>query len=164
MTHVRYIDKTTEYYASQGYEKPYQWAQHDEAPFTLLSKPLEELRVGLLTTSEIGVRFADGEDNPIVEEGFRSVYSIPTAIETERLYSRTSSYDSYATHLDDVNAYFPVDRMREAVADRRIGSMPARFYGAYNNYSKRKVLREEAPAALALAREDRIDAAVLVPV
>lgn len=33
-TPVRYIDKTRDYYLSQGYEKPYQWAQYDDVPFT----------------------------------------------------------------------------------------------------------------------------------
>jgi D-proline reductase (dithiol) PrdB len=165
MTYVRYIDKTTDYYLSQGYEKSYSWAQNESAPFTPLSKPLSESRVGLLTTSELAIEYdAAAEANPIVEEGFRDVYAIPADTPTERFYSRTSSYDSYATHLNDTNAYFPVDRMREAVAAGRIGATPARFYGAYNNYSKRKVIEQEGPAALAMCIEDQIDAAVLVPV
>ncbi|KDB64310.1 hypothetical protein AZ16_0859, partial [Bordetella bronchiseptica B18-5 (C3)] len=44
-TPVRYIDKTRDYYLSQGYEKPYQWAQYDDVPFTPLGKPLSECRV-----------------------------------------------------------------------------------------------------------------------
>ena len=54
--------------------------------------------------------------------------------------------------------------MREAVASGRIGSMPERLYGAYNNYSVRKVLEEEGPKALEYARNDGCDAVVLVPV
>ena len=38
--YVRYIDKTRAYYLSQGYEKPYAWANNASAPFTPLSKPL----------------------------------------------------------------------------------------------------------------------------
>jgi len=165
LDHVRYIDKTRDYYLSQGYEKSYDWARNDEVAFAPLDKPLSECKVGMLSTSELAVRYdAETEDNPITEEGFRGVYSIPADTPTERFYSRTSSFDAVATHLDDVNAYFPVDRLREAVASGRIGSIPDRLYGAYNNYSKRKVLEEEAPNALALAREDEIDALLLVPV
>ena len=31
--YVRYIDKTREYYLSQGYEKPYRWAHFEDIPF-----------------------------------------------------------------------------------------------------------------------------------
>ncbi len=165
MDHVRYIDRTTAYYRSQGYEKSYAWAQNDAVPFTPLSKPLAQSRVGLLSTSEIAIRFDPAtEQNPIVEQGFRAVYELPADVPTAKLYSRTASFDRYATHLEDVNAFFPVDCLREAVARGRIGSIPPRLYGAYNNYSQRKVLEEEAPKALALARSDEIDAAILVPV
>ncbi len=165
MDHVRYIDRTREDYLRQGYEKSYQWAHFDEVPFARLKKPLSECRVGLLGTSEVAVRFdADREANPINEEDFRGVYLIPGDTPTEKLYSRTLSFDRNATHLDDVNAFYPIDRLREAVADGRIGSMPERVYGAYNNYSQRKVLEQEAPKALAYAREDGLDAVILVPV
>ena len=165
MEYVRYIDRTREYYANQGYEKPYHWANHETVPFTPLTKPLTDCRLGLLSTSEIAIRFDETtEENPIREEGFRSLYMIASDTPTERLYSRTSSFDRNATTLDDVNAFFPVDRLREAVASGRIGAIPERLYGAYNNYSKRKVLEEEAPAALAACREDEVDAVLMIPV
>ena len=55
------------------------------------------------------------EEDPINEEDFRGVYQIPANVPTEKFYSRTKSFDRNATHLDDVNAYYPVDRMRERV-------------------------------------------------
>lgn len=165
MEHVRYIDRTRDYYLSQGYEKSYDWAHFDDVPFTPLKKPLSECRVGLLGTSEVAVHFdPETEENPIVEEHFRGVYSIPADTPTQKLYSRTLDFDRYATNLDDVNAFFPIDRMREALADGRFGSMPRRVYGAYNNYSKRKVLEEEGPTALEYCRADGVDAVIIVPI
>ena len=38
--------------------------------------------------------------------------------------------------------------------------MPERFYGAYNNYSIRKVQEEEGPKALEYARNDGVDAVI----
>ncbi len=32
MTHVRYIDKTRDYYRNEGYDTPYRWAHFDEIP------------------------------------------------------------------------------------------------------------------------------------
>ena len=165
MAYVRYIDRTTEDYLRQGYDNPYQWAHHETAPFTKLQKPLSDCKVGLIGTSEIAVRFdPETEDNPIVEEDFRGIYTIPADTPTEKFYSRTASFDRHATHLDDVNAYYPIDRLREAVADGRIGAMPDRVLGAYNNYSQRKVLEQEAPKALQFCREDGVDALIMVPV
>jgi D-proline reductase (dithiol) PrdB len=165
MEPVRYIDRTTDYYRSQGYDKSYAWARNETVPFTPLAKPLAQCRVGLLSTSEIAIRFDPAtEQNPITEEGFRAVYELPADTPTEKFYSRTASFDRYATHLEDVNAFFPIDRLREAVASGRIASMPPRLYGAYNNYSQRKVCEEEAPKALGMARADALDAAILVPV
>jgi D-proline reductase (dithiol) PrdB len=165
MEPVRYIDRTTDYYRSQGYDKAYAWARNETVPFTPLAKPLAQCRVGLLSTSEIAIRFDPAtEQNPITEEGFRAVYELPADTPTEKFYSRTASFDRYATHLEDVNAFFPIDRLREAVASGRIASMPPRLYGAYNNYSQRKVCEEEAPKALGMARADALDAAILVPV
>jgi len=165
MEPVRYIDRTREEYLRQGYDKPYEWAHFEDAPFARLAKPLSECRVGLIGTSEIAVRYdPETEENPVVEEGFRGVYAFSASTPTDRLYSRTSSFDRHATHLDDVNAYYPVDRLREAAADGRIGGIPDRLYGCYNNYSQRKAMTEEAPKALDLCREDGLDALILVPV
>ena len=165
MTHVRYIDKTRDYYLSQGYDKPYEWARHDTAPFTPLTKPLSDCKIGLLTTSEMAIRYdEETEENPIKEEGFRSVYAIPAEVPTDKLYCRTHSYDRYATTLDDVNSYYPVDRLQEALAAGRIGAISDQHVGCYNNYSVRKVLTDEAPKALALCHEQGIDALVMVPV
>lgn len=119
----------------------------------------------MIGTSEIAVRFdPESETDPIVKEDFRGIYSIPADMPTERFYSRTASFDRNATHLDDVNAYYPIDRMREAIAGGRVGSMPNRVYGAYNNYSQRKVLTQEAPKILEYCRKDGIEALIMAPV
>ena len=165
MEHVRYIDRTRDYYLRQGYKKSYEWAHFKGVPFTPLVKRLAECRIGLLGTSEVAVNYDEGnEENPIVEDHFRGVYSIPSNTPTKMLYSRTLDFDRNATKLDDVNAFYPVDRLREAVADGRIGSIPDRFYGAYNNYSQRKVLQEEGPTALNFCHEDGVDAVIIVPI
>ena len=57
MDHVRYIDRTREDYIRQGYDKPYEWANFADVPFTPLKKPLSQCRVGLIGTSEVAVRF-----------------------------------------------------------------------------------------------------------
>lgn len=162
--HVRYIDKTRAYYLAEGYEKPYAWASNPSAPFTPLRKPLADCTVALVSTSEIAVkgdpRF--GDDPEFRAKG--NVYAVPSDTPAAQLYSRTQSYDRYATTLDDPNAYFPVDRLHEAVAGGRIGKVAANCIGVYNAYSQRKTIERDAPEVLGQCRAMGVDVAILVPV
>ncbi|MGD9879997.1 MAG: hypothetical protein AB7F22_16885 [Reyranella sp.] len=162
--YVRYIDKTRAYYASQGYAKPYNWAHNEEAPFTPLAKPLAASTLALISTSEIAIqgdaRFAEDADTKAVG----NVYAIPSDTPSDRLYSRTQSYDRYATSLDDPNAYFPIDRLHEAQARGRIGRIAPHCLGVYNAYSQRKTTERDAPEVLGQCRAMAVDVALLVPV
>ena len=44
MDFIRYIEKTHEYYRSQGYDKTYNYAYNEDIPFVPLKKPLSECR------------------------------------------------------------------------------------------------------------------------
>lgn len=162
--YVRYIDKTREYYHSQGYEKAYQWAHFEEVPFTPLAKPLAESRVVLISTSEISIRgeeVAEDENQMGIVGG---VYSLPSDTPLDRLYSPSHSFDQAATTLEDVNAFYPVTHLHDAVADGRIADLTPRFHGVFNAYSQRRTRESDAPEVLARCREDGADVAVLVPV
>ena len=161
--HVRYIDKTRDYYAAEGYGKPYEWAHFDHIPFTpfaAVGKPLAQCRVGLVTTSEMARRGAlVGPDDPM-----RLVYSLSTGIGVDELYSRKAAYDRYATTLDDVDSYLPLTHLRRFVAEGRIAAVAPRFQTIYFEYSQRKTLTVDAPEIVKQMREDRVDVAVLTAV
>lgn len=166
---VNYIERTRDYYVSQGYEKPYQWAQFDDVPFTPLSKPLSECRVALVSTSDIAVRSpsgggAGGARDKTNENKVGSVYAVPTDTSTELLFSRQEHYDKAATHLDDVNTYFPVSRLIQAVASGRLGSIAPECYGVYTAYSQKQTIEQDAPEVLARCLNNEVDVAVMTPV
>jgi D-proline reductase (dithiol) PrdB len=161
--HVRYIDKTRTYYEAEGYGKPYQWAHFDDIPFTAFAavgKPLSECRVGVVTTSDIGSRASE----MVPDDPKRLVYSLPTDLPVDELYSRKSAYDRYATTLDDVDSYLPLTHLHRFVAEGRIGAVAPRFQMIYSEYSQRKTLSVDAPEILRQMREDRVDVAVLTAV
>ena len=162
--HVRYMDRTRDYYLSQGYDKPYEWAHHTDAPFTPLKKPLAESRVAIVSTSDVAIRAADGGRDRTNEFGVGNVYSLPSDTPVDLLYSRQEHYDQHATTLDDVNAYYPVERLQELVEQGRIGSLAPRFHGVYTGYSKRKTAEADAPEVLRRCIEDEVDVAVMTPV
>lgn len=166
MDYVRYIDKTREYYLAEGYDAPYRWAHFDDVPFAPLDKPLSECCVALVSTSDVAITATeeDGDEDPTHNFLTGSTYSIPTDIPVERLYSRQEHYDKYATHLDDVNTYFPVSRLYEFAATGRIGRIAPRAHGVYTQYSRRRTLENDGPEVLKRCREDGVDAVLATPV
>ena len=164
MTHVRYIDRTREYYLNQGYEKPYQWASFDEVPFTSLTKPLSECRVGLVSTSDIAIAAPGGGRDKSHEALVGNVYSLPSDTNPDLFFSRQEHFDQVATHLDDTNSYFPITRMHELAEQGRIGSVADRAHGVYTAYSHRKTTEVDAPEVVERLRQDGVDVAILTPV
>jgi D-proline reductase (dithiol) PrdB len=161
---VSYIDKSREYYAAQGFPRPYQWATHDGAPFTPLPKPLAECRIGLVTTATLLEGSGRGQSEPDPDDMPPGrVYAGPTDPPPDRLYTWNRSWDKEATHTEDLDSFFPVHRLQALVAEGRIGSLPPRFYGVPTDYSQRRTREVDAPEVLRLMREDGVDAAVLVP-
>ena len=73
------------------------------------------------------------------------------------------SWDKEATHTHDLDSFFPVHRLQEAVEAGRIGSLSPRFYGVPTEYSQRRTNEVDAPQLLEYLREDRVDVALLVP-
>lgn len=164
MAHVKYIDRTREYYLAQGYEKPYRWAHFEETPFAPLKKPLAQSRVTLISTSEIAVRSWDDRRTPLEKGAAPNVYTIPSDTPVGELYSQTFDFDKHATSLDDVDSFFPISRLREAVVEGRIGSVAPTLYGLYNAYSQRKTRETDAPEVLRMCRREEVDVAVMTPV
>jgi hypothetical protein len=155
---VSYIDKSREYYLAQGDGNPYRWAYHRDAPFAGLRTPLARARVGLVTTAAP----LDGEADPKPGSIPKVVFASPVEPPPARLYTRHHSWDKEATHTDDLDSFAPINRLREAAAAGRIGSLAPRFYGIPTEYSQRKTNEIDAPEVLRLCREDRVDAAILV--
>jgi hypothetical protein len=120
--------------------------------------------VALVSTSEIAIKAEAGFEDPTELGMVGSVYSIPSDTPIENLHSRTHSFDKHATHLDDVNSYFPITRLHEAVADGRLARVADRAHGVYNAYSQRRTSEVDAPEVLKRCREDGVDAVVMTPV
>ena len=151
---VRYIDRTRRYYEAQGFEKPYAWARFDDTPFTPPAKPVAESTLALVTTAALYDRQASDP---------RYVASGETAQPPERLFGNDLSWDKRATHLDDLNSYFPVDRLGELIEEGRLGGLTRRFHCVPTEYSQRRTMGKDAPDVLERCRQDGADIALLVP-
>ena len=151
---VGYMERSRLYYEAQGFEKAYRWATFDDVPFTPLTKPLSECRLGIVTTSATYARTS--MDTRAVDTG-------TTMPPPERLFADDLSWDKKATHLEDRESYFPILQLERAVDDGRLGSVSPRFYCVPTSYSHRESLTEDGPKIRELCREDDVDIALLVP-
>ena len=89
-TFVSYIDRTRGYYAAQGYDEPYAWARHTDAPFAPLPRALAHCRVGVVTTAS---PWQEQKSVDGVLRGAKQVYSLPADPPPERLYTDDLAWD-----------------------------------------------------------------------
>jgi len=133
MSHVRYIDKTREYYKAEGYDRAYEWAHFDTIPFrpfAELGKPLAQCRVGLVSSGDV-VR-CDVEPPP--DDPRRLVYSLPADLPVDRFQSRKAAYDRYATTLEDVDSFLPLTHLHRLAAEGVLGGVAARHGRSTGRY------------------------------
>ena len=157
---VSYIDRTREYYAAQGYEKPYRWACHSSVPFTRPTKPLSESRVTVVTTAS---PFKGQKAREGILRGDKEVWSGETRETPERLYTDDLAWDKESTHTDDVESFVPLGALRAFAEEGRIGSLAKRFHGVPTDYSQRRTIERDAPEIVSRCKEDEVDIALLVP-
>jgi len=162
---IPYMQRTRDYYLALGYGNRYRWAHFVEVPFTPLRTPLSRARVALITTAAPFQPEA-GEQGPGAPYNagakFYQVYSASTESQPDLRISHVG-YDRLHTSAADINTYFPLPRVKEAVTAGRIGALAPRFHGAPTNRSHRVTTETDAPELLRRCREDEVDAVVLVP-
>jgi hypothetical protein len=161
---IPYMQRTRDYYLALGYGNPYRWAHFDEVPFTPLRAPLSRTRVALITTAA-PYQPAAGNQEPGAPYNaaakFYQVYSIPAESVPDLRISHVG-YDRKHSSAADIHAYFPLARLKEAVAAGRIGALGPHVHGAPTNRSHRAT-ETDSEELLRRCREDGVDAVVLVP-
>ena len=129
--YIRYIDKTHEYYRSQGYDKTYNYACNEDIPFVRLKKPLTECRVTLVTTAQfllLDEKALPLEEPRMLGTNEMEVFTAPSDWPAERILSTSEDHDRYQTDMADVNAFFPVTRMQEFLEEGVFGSLSKNYY------------------------------------
>ena len=167
MDHIRYIEKTHEYYRGLGYDKTYNYAHNEDIPFSQLKKPLSDCRVTLVSTASFVLLDEKGvplEEPKMLGTNEMEVFTVPSDWPGDRIVSTSQDHDRYQTDMADVNAYFPITRLREFLEDGVIGSLSRNYYRTLPNYSHRKTTQVDGPEILRQCREDNVDVALLTPV
>jgi len=162
---IGYMKRTRDYYAAIGYTTPYRWAHYTSAPFQPLKKPLSQSRVAIITTAA-PFDPARGDQGPGAKYNggakFYSVYDGDTSQPHDLRISHIA-YDRTHTTATDSGTWFPLAQLKRLAAAGKIGEVAPHFFGAPTNRSHRVTIETDAPEILRRCRDDRVDAAVLVP-
>lgn len=157
-TFVRYMDRSRDFYAAQGYDRPYRWAHHEDVPFVRPTVERSAARVGIVTTTAMHRDDVDTDD-PSASGG---AFAAGTTPAPARMHTSHLEWDQETTHTDDVDTFLPLHRLAELAEAGRIGSVAPRYYGVPTLYSHRQTQRN-AEKVEAWAREDEVDVVLLVP-
>jgi len=147
---IGYMERTRLYYRALGYDNDYGWAHFPEVPFTPLTRPIAETRIGLVTTA------GPPGGYPRDAKGLRHVWSGAIDPPPQKLATDVA-WDRETTHTNDRASFLPIEVATE------LAMLTPRFHGVPTEYSHRKTLTEDAPEVLARLRDDGAQAAILVP-
>ena len=139
---VSYIDRSREYYAAQGYTRPYAWPHYDDVPFTPLHKAACRVPGGI---GDDRRETAKADRDRISALGAGAVRGDRRSPPPTRLFTDDLFWDKEATHTDDVDSFLPVNRLAEHAAGGRIGSASPRFYGVPTDYSQSRTIEQRRP-------------------
>ena len=155
---VGYMERTRLYYRALGYSNDYIWSHYDEVPFARLAKPLAQSRIALITTSSPTDRHNRDA------RGLKHVWSGAVATPPDRLYTNDLAWDKDSTHTDDRESFLPIAAAQALAAEGLFAGLTPSFHGVPTEYSHRKTIEEDAPALLALLRDERAEGAILFPI
>ena len=157
---VDHIARTRDLYSSLGHD-PYRWVRSEKPPpWTPLTKPLDECRVGLVASGGVyragQVAFHHRDDV--------SLRIIDSNVPAAELRTSHFAYDQTAARIDP-NVVFPLGTLRALAAEGMIGELSPRAYAFMGGiYSARRVRETLAPEVSRRLAADQVDLALLVPV
>ena len=148
----------------------------DDGPFAPMTTAVENAKVGLLTTS--GHFLAGDDPEPLdgrtmtQEDAMKRIgelmtsapvlSDIPSDTPTRDLRVRHGGYDIRSA-LRDPNVTLPIDRLREANENGKVGSLASTFY-SFPGATSHGRLRGELPGWIERIRTESLDVMLLVPV
>ena len=146
------------------------WAARQEPgviPFKPLARPLRECTVALLSTAGV----ARNDDRPFDQDGERrNPWWGDPSFRTIPLGPIEKDVRLYHLHIDprfgetDLDVVLPMRRLAELAAEGVVGSPAATHYSTMGYIlDPQELVERTAPAIAERMRDERVDAAVLVP-
>ena len=138
--------------------------EHDDTPWTPLSKPLSQSKLALVTSAGLHLR----GDRPFSRDlpgGESSYRVIPSGAKAADIIQSHFSigFDRTAIYRD-LNVTFPMDRLNELVDRGVVGSVSPNYYsfmGALRDPSR--VIEETGPEVAQRLKAEGVDVVLLTP-
>jgi D-proline reductase (dithiol) PrdB len=146
------------------YLQLYKWQHIDPVPWAVPSKPLSQMRVGLVVTA--CMTMADqppfDAEKPDNDPSIRYIPSTEDPADLVNTYP-AQGFD-HAGLQADPNLLVPIDRLREMERAREIGELAPRIVSLCGHLPKPAVLMaESAPAIAKLFKGDGVDTVIHIP-
>jgi D-proline reductase (dithiol) PrdB len=151
--------------ALRTFLKTYPWRRIDPVPGAVLTKPLTECRVALVTSAGLVVP-GDEPFSSSTLGGDSTFRVIPSDIDVQTLedHHRSGSYSHEGIEADG-NLGLPLDRLREMAAGNHIGSVAPRHISLMGSITAPgRFVRTTVPEVADRLVSDEVDVALLVPV
>ena len=133
---------------------------HEPCPFTPLGKELAQARVAMITTTGIYVEGQEPFDTEAAL-GDPTFRAIPSDVDVSRLRIAHTHFPHQRAE-EDINVIFPLERLRELVDEKAIGSLAALHYSFGFDLHVKELVDSAREMAGALA-EDGVDVVLLTP-
>jgi len=136
----------------------------DAIPWVVPTKPLSRCRVALVTTAGVHHRqqppfdMQDAQGDPS--------YRVLDGASIEADFQITHDYYDHRDAEQDLNIVFPLARLKEMVAEGRIGRLAERHYGFMGHIDGRHIdtlVSRSARQVAALLKADQVDVVLLTP-
>ena len=128
--------------------------------WTPQAKPIEEMRIALITTA--GLHFRDAPAFSFTDAGFRP---IPVEADANDLIMSHSSVNfDRSGFTEDVNLVFPIERFKELEEAHKIGSLASIHYSFMGAGLLPESYEDSASQVAGLLKKDEVDAVFLTPV
>jgi D-proline reductase (dithiol) PrdB len=143
----------------------YRYKRYDWTPNAPLKKPLNECRLGLVTTAGLHLPTQSPYDDEL-KTGDCSYREIPNDInvQTLQISHKSTAFDQTGTY-EDRNVVFPLDRFRELETEKTIGGLNYRHFSFMGSITApRQLIEITAPEVAQAFKQDSVDAVFLTPV
>ncbi len=125
-------------------------------PYTPFTGRLESSRVGIVSTAGVHLKSQD----PFVPEGDTTYRLIPADSTNEQLTITHDHYD-HSDARKDINCVFPVETLRELVADGRLGGTTSEHLCMGFSQAMREIKERVAPEIATAVRKWKPDIILL---
>jgi D-proline reductase (dithiol) PrdB len=125
-------------------------------PFTPFKGKLEEATICVVSTAAVRSK----DDAPFDTEGDNTWRAIPGEAEAKDLRYDDAHYD-HACVDRDLNCVFPIDRVRELAAEKRLGGLTARHFSMGYSQALRELREKTIPALVREVDRERPGAVLL---